>query len=56
MGGHIDRSFNFALWPEEPIFIDYHSARHERESRPLLERLASILGYEIQNEPAVDLD
>jgi hypothetical protein len=46
--GSDDGYLHFTLWPNEPIFIDYHSPRHEERSRPLLERLATALGYEIQ--------
>ena len=45
---------SFTLWPDEPIFIGYHSAHHEAAARPLLERLASILGYVIQSQEDLD--
>jgi hypothetical protein len=45
--GSDDSYLSFTLWPDKPIFIGYHSARHEQSSRLLLDRLAAVLGYEI---------
>ena len=45
--GSENRFLYFTLWPEERIFISYHSEQHESESRPLLERLAQMLDYQV---------
>jgi hypothetical protein len=45
--GSDDSYLSFTLWPNKRIFVGYHSRQHEDGSRVLLERLASILGYEI---------
>lgn len=34
--------------PGEPLFFGYSSGRHQEATRPLLERCASALGYEIE--------
>ena len=38
---------SFLLKPGDPILIDYESGRHEDAAKPLRERIASALGYEI---------
>jgi hypothetical protein len=37
----------FAAMPEQGLLIGYHSRQHEDAARPLLERCAEALGYEI---------
>jgi hypothetical protein len=37
----------FTALPGRGFLVGYHSARHEQESRVLLERCARVLGYEI---------
>ena len=36
-----------AVIPGEPILFDYSSPEHEQAARPILERCAIVLGYEI---------
>lgn len=38
---------NFLLKPGHPISIDYEGGKHEDAAKPLLERAASALDYEI---------
>lgn len=35
------------LIPDRPILVGYHSSAHERDSKPVLERLAAVLGYRV---------
>lgn len=35
----------FTAMPGRGFLLGYHSARHEREARPLLDRCARVLGY-----------
>ena len=37
----------FMLIPDRRILVGYHSGRHEKDSEPLLERLAAVLGYQV---------
>ena len=37
----------FMLIPDRRILVGYHSGRHEKDSEPLLERLAVVLGYQV---------
>jgi len=36
-----------AVIPGEPLFFDYSSPEHEMAARPILERCAIVLGYDI---------
>ena len=36
------------IFPDHPLFFGYSSAQHQAASRPLLERCAKVLGYEIE--------
>ena len=42
-----DCSISFILQPNTGPLIGYHSRQHEEQSRPLLERCAKALGYQI---------
>ena len=37
----------FMLIPDRRILVGYHSGRHEKDSEPLLKRLATVLGYQV---------
>jgi hypothetical protein len=43
-----DAYLTTCIIPGEMLFFDYSSARHEIISRPLLERIAAALNYEIE--------
>jgi hypothetical protein len=36
-----------AVIPGEPLFFDYASEEHQKTARPILERCAIVLGYDI---------
>jgi len=42
-----DAYLTTCIIPGETLFFDYSSARHEMMARPLLERIAAALDYEI---------
>ncbi len=37
----------FMLIPDRGILVGPHSGRHEKDSEPVLERLAAVLGYQV---------
>lgn len=42
-----DNRLSFIVRPNDGLLIGYHSAQHEAATRPLLDRCAAALGYEI---------
>ena len=45
-----DECLSAAVIPGEPLFFDYSSPEHEKAARPILERCAIVLGYDIVSD------
>lgn len=48
--GSEDAILSTAVIPGNPLVVDFSSPEHRRATRPLLERCANVLGYEIVEE------
>jgi hypothetical protein len=51
--GPEDAILSIALVPGTPLAVDFSSPKHQQATRPLLERCAHVLGYDIVEEEAL---